>query len=144
MTNEKILENAFAEYGIKEISGKVDNPEVLKYFDEMGYDGTKLKDETAWCSAFMNYVAKKSGLKFTGKLDARSWLKIGREVITPKQGDVVILWRVSPKDWRGHVGIYIREANGWIYILGGNQSNQVKITAYPKKRLLGYRRLTND
>ena len=144
MTNKDILEIAFAEYGVKEIKGKVDNPQVLKYFDYIGFNGAKLKDETAWCSAFMNYVAKKVGLAFTGKLNARSWLKIGREVETPQQGDVTVLWRVDPNDWRGHVGIFIREANGWIYLLGGNQNNQVKITAYPKSRLLGYRRLTND
>jgi hypothetical protein len=28
-----------------------------------------------------------------------------------------------------------------IYVLGGNQNNQVKISAYPDNRLLGYRRL---
>lgn len=142
MTN--LLDKAFSQYGIKEITGKEDNPEVLKYFDEIGYDGSKLKDDTAWCSAFANWVAKTSGYEHTGALNARSWLKIGKEVTEPERGDVVILWREKPNSWKGHVGFFIRQTKNWIYILGGNQSNQVKITAYPKNRLLGYRRLSHE
>jgi hypothetical protein len=57
------------------------------------------------------------------------------------QGDIVVFWRESIKSWKGHVGFYIREKDGWIYTLGGNQANQVKISAYPKSRVLSYRRL---
>lgn len=138
---EKIIEIALSQYGVKEIPGDQDNPQILKYFDDMGFDGKKLKDETAWCSIFLNWVAMKSGLPYSGKLDARSWLKIGRKVENPQLGDVVVFWRGNPDSWMGHVGFYIRETKNWIYVLGGNQSNQVKIAAYPKKRLLEYRRL---
>lgn len=130
---------AFNEIGIKEIVGHQDNPEVIKYFEATGH-GT-LKDETAWCSAFMNWVAKKSGLEYTGKLNARSWLNIGEEIETPQMGDIVIFWRNDPNSWQGHVSIYIKEQSGYIFCLGGNQNNQVQISAYPKSRVLGYRRL---
>lgn len=140
--NMKILELALKQIGIKEIAGKTDNPEVLKYFNEIGYDGTKLKDETAWCSAFVNWIAKKAGLPYTGKLNARSWLKVGKKVLNPKMGDVVVFWRESPSSWKGHVAFFVRETKNYVYVLGGNQNNQVKISAYPKKRLLQYRRLT--
>ena len=132
-------ELALTQFGIKEISGKQDNPEVLKYFDETGFDGNKLKDETAWCSAFMNWCHVKTGNQYSGRLDARSWLKVGSETTEPKTGDVVIFWRESKNSWKGHVGFFIRESNGWIYTLGGNQNNQVNIKAYPKSRLLGFR-----
>lgn len=62
---------ALSQFGIKEISGKEDNPEVLKYFDDIGFDGDKLKDETAWCSAFANWCALKAGYEMSGKLNAR-------------------------------------------------------------------------
>jgi len=39
------------------------------------------------------------------------------------------------------VGIYINEANGFINVLGGNQSDQVKISSFGKTNLLGYRKL---
>ncbi|CAL2085172.1 TIGR02594 family protein [Tenacibaculum sp. 190524A02b] len=137
----KILEIALSQIGIKEQAGEQDNPEVLKYFDEIGFNGRKLHDETAWCSAFANWVAKTAGMQFTGKLNARSWLKVGREVTSPQMGDVVVLWRESPNSWKGHVGFFIRKTNRHIYILGGNQRNSVCIIAYPINRLLQFRRL---
>lgn len=139
MPNEKIMKAALSQIGIKEIVGKQDNPEVIKYFESIGYGS--LKDETSWCSAFMNWVAKEANVERSGKLDARSWLNVGHEIDIPDQSDVVIYWREDPKSWKGHVGIFIRESNGWVYTLGGNQNNQVSISAYPKARLLGYRRL---
>lgn len=137
----KTIELALSQVGVKEIYGKKDNPEVLKYFDEIGFNGAKLHDETAWCSAFANWVCKNSGLPYTGKLTARSWLKVGEKVSEPKLGDIVVFWRDKPESWKGHVAFFIRETRNWIYVLGGNQNNQVKISAYPKKRLLQYRRL---
>ncbi len=133
------LELALSQIGIREIPGNKDNPDVLKYFNDIGFDGSQLKDETAWCSAFVNWVMKNSDAPYTGKLNARSWMQIGTETNDPKTGDVVVLWRGSKNSWKGHVGFYITQRNGFIYILGGNQSNQVKISAYPDHRLLGYR-----
>ena len=136
----KPFEIALKEFAVKETVGVVDNPEVLKYFDDIGFDGSALKDETAWCSAFANWCCLKSGYKRSGKLNARSWLTIGEQTETPELGDLVILWRVHPSSWKGHVGFFIAERKGYIYILGGNQSNRVKISGYPKHRLLEYRR----
>ncbi len=136
-----IVNIALTQYGVKEIAGRQDNPQVLKYFDEIGFNGTALKDETAWCSALINWVAMKAGKPMSCKLNARSWLKVGKKVTEPQMGDVVVLWRESKQSWKGHVGIFIRRSSNWIYVLGGNQNNQVKISAYRSNRLLGYRRL---
>lgn len=135
---------ALSQAGIKEIVGKEDNPQVLKYFDDIGFDGTELKDETSWCSAFINWLAFKLGLEMTGKLNARSWLDVGEVIEDGCQqvGDIAIFWRESKDSWKGHVGLYCNDlGNGWISILGGNQGNQVQTSNYPKSRLLGYRRL---
>ncbi len=137
----KTIELALTQIGTKEIPGRYDNPEITKYFDEIGYDGTKLKDETAWCSAFANWVCKNAGLPYTSKLNARSWLNVGERVFSPEIGDVVVFWREDPQSWKGHVAFFVRETLDYIYVLGGNQNNQVKISAYPKHRLLEYRRL---
>ncbi len=139
----KHIRLALSQFGIKEIPGRNDNPEVLKYFNELGFDGSKLKDETSWCSAFINWCCKMAGLPYSGKLTARSWLNVGRKVETPQIGDVVVFWRERPSSWKGHVGFFIRETRNYIYVLGGNQSNRVRIAKYPKYRLLGYRRLEN-
>ena len=133
---------ALGQIGIKEFSGKRDNPEVLKYFHDLGFDSQKIKDETSWCSAFMNWVAKTAGYEFSGGLNARSWLKVGKKIKNPQVGDVVVFWRESEKSWKGHVGIYLREDSLKIYVLGGNQKNQVCVQPYWKAQLLGYRRIS--
>lgn len=147
--NFDIINKAFTQYGITEVIGQEDNPEIIKYFTEIGFNSSWIKDETAWCSASMNWIAKTSGYEYTGKLNARSWLDVGVKVNNPVPGDVVVFWRGNtPHDTigntklkKGHVGIYINDDTKYIYVLGGNQSNQYNIKPYLKSRLLGYRRL---
>ena len=137
-----LLIQALREYGIEETVGGQHNPNVLKYFKEIGHEWVK-DDETAWCSAFVNWCAMKCGYEYTKKLNACSWLAIGEKIENPHPGDIVIFWRASPDSWKGHVAIYINhdEDERHINVLGGNQSNMVNIRGYDKGRLLGYRRL---
>lgn len=139
--NQEIVNMGLSQIGIREILGRQHNPEVLKYFSATRHSWVST-DETAWCSAFINWVAKKLKLTKSNELNARSWLTIGEAVKSPKMGDIVVFWRVKKTDWRGHVGIFIRQDEKYIYTLGGNQSNRVEISAYPKSRFLAYRRLT--
>ena len=136
----ELIEKALREYGVMEIVGDTDNPDILKYFHEIGHEWV-LNDETAWCSAFVNWVAKTCGYEYTGKLNARSWLDIGSVILDFELGDVAVLWRGSPDGWKGHVGFPVRKTEHHIWLLGGNQSNMVRISPYPIDRLLGYRRL---
>ena len=136
----RLLEIALSQYGIKELGGPEDNPEIMKYFKEIGQEWVE-HDETAWCSAFVNWCAKKAGFEYSGKLDARSWLNLGTKVKTYDKADIVVLWRESPDSWKGHVGVPVNEDEDYIWILGGNQSNMVKISPYPKDRLLAYIKL---
>ena len=138
----KHMDLALSQYGVKEVVGLVDNPEVLKYFQDLGFDASALKDETAWCSAFANWVARRSGLDYSKLLTARSWLEVGCGVEEPEIGDIVVLWRVSKTSWKGHVGFYVNHDEHNVYVLGGNQGNQVCVKPYRIDRLLEYRRLT--
>jgi uncharacterized protein (TIGR02594 family) len=138
-----ILQIATAELGQKEISGKTDNPRIVNYAKESGITGVS-NDEIAWCSNFVNWVAYKAGLKRTNKANARSWLVIGQKVDeAPEPGDVVIFWREKPDSWKGHVGFFLGYSKNLsrVYCLGGNQGNQVSISAYPSDTVLGFRRL---
>lgn len=137
----KIIRTALSQYGVKETPDATDHPQIVKYFTELGYDGEKLKEDTAWCSAFANWVAKKTGYEYSGRLNARSWLSTGTSTETPVWGDVVVLWRESPSSWKGHVGFYIKESKRYVYVLGGNQRHSVCIKAYPKSRVLDYKKL---
>lgn len=136
---DSVINIALKEYGVKEYAGSVhNNPKILKYFEYIGHSWVK-NDETAWCSAFVNYVCKKAGYQYSTKLNARSWLTVGSPVDVPRVGDVVVLWREKPDSWKGHVGFFVNADKDKIYILGGNQNNRVCIAAYPKNRLLSYR-----
>lgn len=138
--------------GTKEIPGSRDNPQVLAMLqlDAAWPDG----DEVPWCSAFTNYVAWLLRLPRSKSLSARSWLAVGTPVPLEKaraNSDVVILKRgegdqpgpevlAAP----GHVGFFSGLIDDNVYLLGGNQSNQVNVSSFPKSRVLGVRRLTED
>jgi uncharacterized protein (TIGR02594 family) len=133
------IEIALSQYGITEILGHdKNNPEIMKYFSEIGKNWVK-DDETAWCSAFVNWVCKKAGHGYSGELNARSWLQTGIETKSPEMGDIVVFWRESPDSWKGHVAFYIKEDKNHVWVLGGNQNNQVNIRVYLKSQLLQYR-----
>jgi uncharacterized protein (TIGR02594 family) len=117
------------------------NPRVDAYFDDVGYPS--MTDETAWCAAFVGAMLKRCGLPHTGKLTARSYLDWGKPVDLSKAepGDIVVLWRGSPNSWQGHVGFYDRQADGNVYLLGGNQRDQVNVSGYSIDRVLSVRRM---
>lgn len=137
------MQVARKEIGVKEYIGEGDNPDVVKYLksvDNLSID-LQRNDETAWCSAFVNWCMEQVGVSRTEKANARSWLSWGRDVTTPSPGVVVVLWRDSPDNWKGHVGFFVQATADYVYLLGGNQDDQVSIKRYPQKRVLGYRTL---
>lgn len=137
----QVLKQALSQYGITEEPGEAsNNPEIMKYFESIEQHWVK-NDETAWCSAFVNWCAKEAGYEYSDKLTARSWLHTGHRVEDPEPGDIIVLWRDKPDSWKGHVGLYITNDKNWVYILGGNQSNKVCIKAYYMDRVLQVRRL---
>src|SRR6056297_81363 len=140
IAHPEMLSHATDFYGIKAIPGKENNPRIMQMFELIGHKWVQ-GDETAWCSAFINYLAKRTGYEYSGKLDARSWLKIGSPMTYPTLGDVVVFWREKPDSWKGHVGLFIHDDGDNIYCLGGNQADSVNIQPYPRGRLLGYRML---
>ena len=136
----RLVNIALSQYGINEVPGVENNPEIMKYFKVGGHSWVQ-GDETAWCSAFINWCADQMGFECSEKLDARSWLNIGMQVDSIDNADIAVLWRESPESWKGHVGIPIRETDNHIWLLGGNQNNMVRISAYPKERILKYIKL---
>lgn len=131
---------ARAEFGVRE-QRNGHNPDIVQYFEDVGHDWVK-DDETAWCAAFVGAMLQRVGLEHTGALNARSYLEWGEPVALDeaREGDVVVFWRDSRASWKGHVGFFVRREGTNIIVLGGNQSDQVKESAYPVGRLLGVRR----
>ena len=136
---QRLLNMALSQYDVSEIAGTRHNNIIVNYFKEIGFEWVK-DDETAWCSAFMNWCCFKCDLPMSNKLTARSWLTVGNEVMVPEVGDQVIFWRDKIDSWKGHIALFIKEDENFTYVIGGNQSNKVCIKPYYKKRVLGYRR----
>jgi uncharacterized protein (TIGR02594 family) len=119
---------------------KGDNPEVVEYYAESGNAGVK-QDSVAWCAAFVGAMLKRSGLKGTGKLNARSYLEWGVAVDRKdaKPGDIVVFKRGN-STWQGHVAFFVKDNGMTITVLGGNQSDSVNMSRYGAANLLGIRR----
>lgn len=137
--NTDLLMTALADYGLTEVDGPGSNPEILAMAKEVGADYPS--DDVSWCGlAVATWVKRTGGTLPEGFLAARSWLKWGQPAQTPAPGDIAVLWRTDPSAWEGHVGIFIKERGGLVYLLGGNQGNTVTVASFHKARLLGYRR----
>ena len=139
--NHVLLAQALSYYGEREIPGAKSNPVINAMLRSVGLPA---RDSIAWCSAFVNHVATEVGAERTDRGLARSWLGVGRDTLPQHvlPGNLVILRRGKSR-WQGHVGFVIRlnRKRGYVYVLGGNQSNRVCIRAYPVSRVLGYRSL---
>jgi uncharacterized protein (TIGR02594 family) len=131
------------ELGQAEIAGKEHNPKIIKY-----HASTTLKaksDEVAWCSSFVNWVLTTAKLTGTNSAAAASWLNWG-EKTTAKNGAIVVIRNAKAANSSlttsgNHVGFLVKETATHYVLLGGNQSNQVKVSNFPKASwtLRGYR-----
>lgn len=142
VTKFDLVKKALIEIGTSSYPGEKTNNKVIDYFKKAGFLNTK-DDEIPWCSVFLNAICMGLDLPRSKNMGARSWLNIGKETKTPEMGDIAILWRESPTSWKGHVGIFIAETEKDIFLLGGNQNNEVNISKFSKEKVLSYRSLFN-
>ncbi len=113
------------------------NPRITEYHAHTnikGYD-----DKVAWCSSFADWCMRQAGIAGTGSALARSWLEWGVPLQQPRPGCVVVVTRDDPSSWKGHVGFYLRSDAKFVYLLGGNQLDEVREHFYPLDSVLGYR-----
>ncbi len=132
------MEFALREYGIRGISRRGRTVNVVAYLKATGVG--RSSDETAWCSAFVNWCMLMASFPGTGKANARSWLEWGGASLDfPVYGCVVVLWRGSQGGALGHVGFFVGMQGDNLLLLGGNQGNAVSVRPYSKERVLGLR-----
>jgi uncharacterized protein (TIGR02594 family) len=123
------MDIARGEMGQKEIAGGRDNPRIVEYHRSTSLRASN--DETPWCSSFVNWTLEKAGYKGTDSAAAISWKDWGRKVDGLGQGragDVVVLRNKA--SGQNHVGFLDHAGGGKVTLLGGNQSNQVKLSSF--------------
>lgn len=128
------------ELGEAEIDGKKHNPRILEYH---ATTSRAKKDESAWCASFVNWVLTQSGYEGAGSAWSHAWKIWGDGLSKPAVGSVAFIdWgKVDPnKNGYGHVGFVVgRTAKNRIVLLGGNQSDQVRYTAFKESHIQAYR-----
>jgi len=143
MTNqEKLYHVAKSQLGVTELPGKANNPTIINYIKTVFKESKYWSDsDTAWCSVFVNWCCQQAVLIGTGSAYARSWLGWGIKITHPVEGDLVIFSRGSNKAL-GHVSFFQKYTHMGLMVqcLGGNQNNAVRISVYPRWKVLGYRR----
>lgn len=128
---------ARAEQGIRTFGTGNSNPRITEYHSGTniaGYD-----DKASWCSSFVNWSLSQVGIQGTSSALARSWLEWGVPIDEPKIGCIVVLWRDDPDSWKGHVGFFQKAEGECIFLLGGNQLEDVRVHSYPVSTVLAYR-----
>jgi len=139
--------------GVKE-SGAPPNSEVLKYFKSTGY---KTQKEDPWCGAFIAWCLEHSGSEKAAKsvkkataARAASWKTWGDAEVpigahekgaVPIGAVVVLKPRSKTSDTSGHVAFFVEQDAKIISLLGGNQSDSVKISEYPRSQIVAIRML---
>ena len=131
------LAAAWTEFGATEGEGSSDNPAIVQYAHEIG-QGSVAHDETAWCAAFVGAMLARGERSHTGSLLARSYLNWGVKLSAAQLGAIAILERPGDSN-AGHVGFVVGLAGERIFLLGGNQSNRVCVSAFDIKRVLSLR-----
>jgi uncharacterized protein (TIGR02594 family) len=124
---------------VTEIPGSANNPRIVLYHSTTQGDAAENVDETAWCSSFVNYCVEQAGFSGTDSKWARDWHESDwGSVVTddPEEGDIVVWRRVGAGDDGGHVGFFVNADASGIQVLGGNQSDRVRIQRYPRNGTL--------
>ena len=126
--------------GLKEIKGTQHNPEILQFWKDIKRGGIK-DDETPWCAAFVGAMLERSGIQSSRFESAGSYKSWGNSITEPVYGCVVVFERTGG----GHVGFVVgRTDAGDLLVLGGNQGDQVCISAFKRSRAVAYRWPTTE
>lgn len=138
--NELILKTASSQIGVKEVVGEsAHNQTILDYAIAIGLNWIE-SDEVPWCAVFVSWVLFLLGLPYLKTARAADFLTYGVPVLIGdvRPGDIMIFKRKGGHHVGFYTGHHFRE--GFVWILGGNQSNQVKHTAFNLDDLVGISR----
>lgn len=137
-----MLMQAIALYGTVEFAGSRDNPIIMAWAAETGYDKVYTHDSIAWCGLGMAVCAKRAGWDYHpggNALSALNWAEWGTPVKSNQAmlGDVGV-WK---RKGGGHVGqIVAYDDDGFYHVLGFNQGDAVSFKRKPIAGIVAVRR----
>lgn len=128
---------ASAMLGVKEGPGAANNAQVVKLFADAGFPGIKT-DSTAWCAAYVNAMLERAGHRGSRSLAARSFENWGVGLKEPALGCIATKKRAG-SSWQGHTGFVVGANKDQVFLLGGNQSDQVSVAAFKRSEIVSFR-----
>lgn len=134
MSEPRWLELARADVGVRETLGPNDAPWIRRMWAALS--GSWLLGQP-WCGGAAARWMQLAGLPIPKNyFRAKAWLDWGTPQAVPAVGSVVVFERVGG----GHVGFVVgKTPKGLLLVLGGNQNDQVKVSAFDPSRVSGYR-----
>lgn len=123
--------------GVKEGLGAANNAQVVKLFADAGFPGIKT-DSTAWCAAYVNAMLERAGHRGSRSLAARSFENWGVGLNEPTMGCIATKKRAG-SSWQGHTGFVVGANKDQVFLLGGNQSDQVSVAAFKRSEIVAFR-----
>lgn len=137
-----MLMQGIALLGTVEFAGTKDNPVIMAWAAETGYEKVYRHDSIPWCGLGMAICAKRAGWDYhpgNNALGALNWAQWGTPI--PKDqaalGDIGV-WK---RKGGGHVGIIIAyDDQGYYHVLGFNQDDTCSIKRKPIAGIVAVRR----
>ena len=128
------LAEAEKHIGVTEIPGPKTDATIAGWLGRLG--AWWADDATPWCGVFVAHCMAAAGIKLPKYwMRARDWANWGSALSAPERGCIVVFERQGG----GHVGFVVgRTLTGNLLVLGGNQGDAVKISAFPRDRVVGY------
>lgn len=134
MINPVWLDHSRSFIGQKEIAGLKSNPWIVRLWDKAAWLWATKKDDSQlpWCGAFVAHCLRLSDLTPPKNwFRASAYADYGQALSQPALGCIGVMTRAGG----GHVGFVIGQDNaGNILMLGGNQGDAVKVSAFPRAR----------
>lgn len=124
--------------GQKEVPGPKSNSWILNLWVKIApWLGRADDSVVPWCGAFVAHCLRTTGIEPPKAFyRASAYLSMGKPLPKPAYGCIVVFTR----DGGGHVGFVVgKNSQGNLMVLGGNQGDAVKISAFSTSRVTGYR-----
>lgn len=145
------LVNARKDIGVTEWTKTRHNPNpIVQHWVQQAMGNDELVDVTSddhpWCAMYVGAKLVQAGYPSSHSGMARSYMRYGTAIDKHddsqwKQGDIAVFWRGSSNDGvTGHVAFLLSWDARYVYILGGNQSDEVCIIKEPRAKILAVSR----
>ena len=138
------MDIAKTQLGQTQIAGDQHNLRILQYHATTTLNAVDAKkDETFWCASFVSWCMEQAGINGARSASSGAWgaWKGGDKLTEPALGSIMwldgsnmVIDGEEKNTGYGHVGFVVgKTSDGKIVLLGGNQSDMVRYSAYNPK-----------